>query len=125
LIAHLLRPTRRTCLGYALGYALLPIISFAACRSENRPSVNGNVSGPEAAVQTGIYRGKGVVRSINLQRPSIELDHEDIQGLMPAMTMEFYVKDRALLAGLNAGDRVEFIIENGVGGLKITSIRKP
>jgi len=44
--------------------------------------------------------------------------------LMPAMTMEFYVKDKSLLGGLQTSDRIEFTIENGVGGLKITEIRK-
>ena len=43
---------------------------------------------------------------------------------MPAMTMEFYVKDKSLLQGLKAEDKVNFTIENGVGGLKITAITK-
>ena len=40
------------------------------------------------------------------------------------MTMEFHVQDRSLLQGLAAGDHIEFNIESGVGGLKITAIRK-
>ena len=83
-----------------------------------------NVSGPAAAVQTTTYQGVGVVKSLNPQFPSIEIDHQEIKGLMEGMNMEFYVKDKSLLQGLAAGDHIEFTIEHGVGGLKITAIKK-
>ncbi len=89
------------------------------CRSDQQ-----KVTGPEAAVQTTTYHSKGVVKSTNAARPSIEIDHEDIPGLMPAMTMEFYVRDKSMLDGLKSGDRVEFTLENGVGGIKITAIKR-
>lgn len=101
---------------------MILVSSMTACSSRNDQS--GKVTGPAAAVQTETYHGVGIVRATNNKRPSIELDHQEIKGLMPAMTMEFYVKDRALLSGLNVGDRVEFIVENGVGGVKITSIKR-
>ncbi len=44
---------------------------------------------------------------------------------MPAMTMEFYVKDISLLKGIKTGETIEVTIENGIGGLKIIEIRKP
>lgn len=56
--------------------------------------------------------------------PSIEIDHQDIKDLMPAMKMEFYVKDKALLEGLKAGDPITFTLTYGVGGLMITRITK-
>ena len=40
------------------------------------------------------------------------------------MTVEFYVKEKSLLEVIKPGDRIEFTIENGVGGLKIIEIRK-
>ncbi len=83
-----------------------------------------NVSGPEAAVATTTYQGEGKVISLNPKRPSIELDHQEIKDLMPAMIMEFYVKDKSLLDGLKVGDHIAFTIENGVGGLKITEIKR-
>ncbi len=82
------------------------------------------VYGPAAAVQTTTYQGVGVVKSVNPKFPSIEIDHQEIKGLMEGMTMEFHVQDRSLLQGLAAGDHIEFNIESGVGGLKITAIRK-
>ena len=54
----------------------------------------------------------------------MEIDHEDIRGLMPAMQMQFHVKNQALLDGIAVGDRIEFTVENGVGGLRIVAIHK-
>ena len=110
----------------SLAFVLLPVALITVCnydRGKTRDNQK-NVSGPAAAVETTTYHGVGVVKSINPKRPSIEIAHEDIKGLMPAMTMEFYVKDKSLLTGLKPGDRIEFTLENGVGGLKITEIKK-
>ncbi|MEQ1922406.1 MAG: copper-binding protein [Pyrinomonadaceae bacterium] len=72
----------------------------------------------------GNYNGKGKVTKINTQLGSVELDHEEIAGLMPRMIMEFYVKDKAMLNGLAVGDSVDFVIEYKHPGEKITSIKK-
>ena len=82
------------------------------------------VSGPAAAVATTTYQGEGRVISSNPKLPSIEIDHQEIKGLMPAMTMDFYVTDKSLLDGIKAGDHIDFTIQNGVGGVVITRIRK-
>ncbi len=49
---------------------------------------------------------KGQVLAVNLDRQEVVIRHEDIPGFMPAMTMPFAVKDRALLAGRAPGDLV-------------------
>lgn len=109
--------------------ALLAVAALVSCdrgvanKRTSQPA-SQNVSGPAAAVQTRTYQGVGVVKSINPKFPSIEIDHQEIKGLMEGMTMDFYVKDKSLLQGLAAGDHIEFNIESGVGGLKITSIKK-
>jgi Cu(I)/Ag(I) efflux system periplasmic protein CusF len=59
----------------------------------------------------GNYTGKGRVTKINNEIGSVEVNHEDIKDLMPAMQMEFYVKDKALLKGLAVGDKVDFTVE--------------
>jgi len=96
-----------------------------ACRRDDVKTSQANVSGPAAAVQTTTYHGIGVVKSIDMKRPSVEVEHEDIPGLMPAMKMEFYVKDSSLLDGIGPGDKIRFTVENGVGGLKITEVKRP
>lgn len=81
-------------------------------------------SGPVAAVQTSVYQGVGVVKALNPKRPGIEIDHEEIVGLMQAMQMEFPVTDSALLNGVAVNDRIDFTIDNGTGEMKVTAIKK-
>jgi len=59
----------------------------------------------------GNYPGRGKITKINTELGSVELDHQEIVGVMPAMIMEFFVKDKALLNGLAVGDDVEFTLE--------------
>ena len=106
----------------SLVLVLFPTLGMSVCNHEK--ANQQKATGPAAAVQTTAYQSVGVVKSTNNSRPSIELDHEEIKGLMPAMTMEFYVSDKSLLRGIKPGDRVAFTIENGVGGVKITRISK-
>jgi Cu(I)/Ag(I) efflux system periplasmic protein CusF len=112
----------------SLALAALMACSHARATKESAVQKNvslvENASTPAATVETKTYQGMGVVKSINLKQVSIEIAHEDIKDLMPAMTMEFYVKDKSLLTGIASGDRIEFTLVNGVGGLKITAIKK-
>lgn len=87
-------------------------------------STSKEVSGPAAAVQTTHHKGVGTITALNPKVPSVEIDHEDIPGLMPAMQMEFHVKDKSLLNNIQVGNHVEFTVENGVGGMEISEIRK-
>jgi Cu/Ag efflux protein CusF len=81
-------------------------------------------SGPAAAVETKTFVGVGLVTAVKPKLSVVELNHDEIKGLMPAMQMEFHVKDKSLLTGLASGDRVEFTVENGVGGIIITAVKK-
>lgn len=70
------------------------------------------------------YPGRGEITKINMQLGSVELDHEEITGVMPPMIMEFYVKDKSLLKGLNVGDNVDFVLEYKHPAETIVSITK-
>ena len=74
--------------------------------------------------KNGNYDGKGVVTKINLKIVSVELDHEEIKNLMPAMRMEFYVTKKSELEALKLGDTVDFVVEYKDGQEKIISIKK-
>src|SRR5256885_8485734 len=89
--------------------ACLALTLLWACGKEI-PS-NPAPSGPAAAVQSNEYKGAGVVKALNLKPPAIEIDHGDIEGLMPAMQMEFPVSDAKLLNGLAVNDRIDFTLE--------------
>lgn len=119
------RRTVSCCFHLCAALIVVTSMGSSGCRTAKTSNGgNSKVTGPAAAVQTETYQAVGVVKGANAKLPSIEIDHEEIKGLMPAMTMEFYVKDKSLLAGLKPGDRIEFTLENGVGGIKITAIRK-
>ena len=104
----------------------LGLIVTAACSKQppNQQQAPAPVSGPAAAVQANSYQGVGVVKSLNPKLPAIELDHEEVVGLMPAMQMEFPVTDVSLLNGLAVNDRVDFTIVDNKGEMKITALKK-
>ena len=74
--------------------------------------------------KNGNYSGKGLVTKVDSKTGSVELNHEEIVGLMPAMIMEFYVKDKAMLNGLAVGDKVDFVIEYKNGTEVIVGLKK-
>jgi Cu/Ag efflux protein CusF len=63
------------------------------------------------AAATGPFEGKGTVVAVVPESGQIVLDHEEIKGLMGAMTMGYPVASDALLKGLNPGDAVKFKID--------------
>lgn len=66
----------------------------------------------------------GIVRGVLPKDSSVILTHEPIPGLMGSMTMTFHVGDRALLKGLEAGDRVQFTLLSANKELIIVALRK-
>lgn len=111
-------------------FAVFVLVGGLACSSSsvNTPApgrvVNSNASATPATAATaspasspavsttsnknGDYEGKGTVTKINMELGSVEMDHDDIPNLMPAMRMEFYVSDKKMLNGIAVGDRVDF-----------------
>jgi Cu/Ag efflux protein CusF len=75
------------------------------------PSILSTPYSSPAIPTDGNYSGKGKVTKINIKLGSIEIDHDEIFGLMPPMKMEFKVKDKAMLSELKIGDEVDFVIE--------------
>jgi protein SCO1/2 len=59
----------------------------------------------------GVYDAHGVVEDVNREYGQVVIAHDDIPGLMPAMTMSFDVPDRALLETLAPGQAVDFQLE--------------
>lgn len=106
--------------------ACVALTLIAACSSGRSPIPWSNAPppSPTASVQANTYQGVGTVKSISPKVPAIEIDHEDIVGLMQGMQMEFPVTDRTLLNGLAVNDRVDFTIDNTTGDMKIIAIKK-
>ncbi len=72
-----------------------------------------------------VSMGEGEVRKIDKEQGKITLKHDKLQNLgMPSMTMDFKVKDPALIDKLNVGDRIRFVADRVDGALTVTAIEK-
>jgi len=54
------------------------------------------------------YETRGVVRGFSPDRSTIEIQHENIPGFMPSMTMPFVARDPKEIASLKTGDAISF-----------------
>ena len=61
-------------------------------------------TGCSSAPEPRRYELRGQILSVDAARREVLVDHEDIQGFMPAMTMPYKVNDPALLEGKKPGD---------------------
>jgi len=66
------------------------------------------VEGAQAERGRQTYTVKGVVKEVNRSAGTMTVQHEEVTGYMPAMTMPFSVKTASDLDGLKAGDHVTF-----------------
>ena len=124
-----LRPGLQICLLLILSATL-----SASCRQQTQAEKATEPS-PQAAVKKNPlempsvvvgkpYPGIGVITIINLEEGWVEINHEEIEGLMPAMQMEWWVKDRSLLRNVQVGDKVEFVVVETGKGEFITEMKK-
>jgi len=68
------------------------------------------------------YEGHGVVREVDPALRQLVIEHEDIPGLMPAMTMNFDVADPRLLAEAKPGEVVDFEVSFDGRSYRITRL---
>ena len=67
---------------------------------------------------------QGQVQSLDPDRKSVVVKHEEIKGFMPAMTMPYEVQEAKALAGLAPGDLVNATLVVISNGAYLTDIRK-
>lgn len=70
------------------------------------------------------YPIKGKVVAVDVSKPSVKLDHEEIPGLMKAMEMDYAVENAKVLEGIKAGDQVEGHLRADSGRYTITQLQK-
>ena len=97
--------------------ATLVVLATVSCKQAQQPATAAPspsptpptlkpIATPQPVVIGKPYPGKGVIRLINRKETWIEIDHEEIVDLMPAMQMEWSPKKPSLLDGLEVGDKV-------------------
>jgi len=69
-----------------------------------------------------VYEVTGSVEAVDRDERQIKIAHDDVPGLMPAMTMSFDVADPALLDGVYEGAHVHFELEKSATLFRIISL---
>jgi protein SCO1/2 len=67
--------------------------------------------------------GVGVVEAVDVALKQVVIDHEDMPGVMPAMSMSFDVGDPRLLETLAPGQKIAFTLELRSKSLRIVEAR--
>jgi len=99
--------------------AALVIAAAAGC--------GGGMSSPDPVapnLPSGTYDIRGSIVSVDRARNIVEINHEAIPGVMPAMTMPYEVAEPSLLVGIAPGDRVRGTLRVDSRGYVITALAK-
>ncbi len=64
-----------------------------------------------------------MVEAVDAELKQVVIDHEDIPGVMPAMSMSFDVPDPRVLAALAPGQKIEFTLEMRERSLRVVAAR--
>jgi protein SCO1/2 len=69
------------------------------------------------------HEAHGIVRDVQAETGQVLIEHDEIVGLMPAMTMNFDVPDRALLATLAPGQVIDFTVEHTQQSYRVVAVK--
>ena len=131
----MLLPTPKAPVAFWL-LVLLPTALALSCRPQPQPekpvapsptpqvAVQINPPGYPPTVLGKPYPGTGIVKILNLKEGWVEIEHEEIKDLMPAMTMEFWVRNRSIMKGVRVGDKVDFIVVEDRVGQYVRELKK-
>jgi len=70
------------------------------------------------------HPGHGIVAGIDVAARTVTLDHDEIPGLMGAMTMTFQVAPGVPLDAALEGAEVDFRVEQEAGTYTVTALRR-
>ena len=103
---------------FAMAAATLPLSVLSAAH------VAAPMASPGASAPAAVDMTDAEVRKVDKESGKLTLKHAAIKDLdMPAMTMVFQVKDKAMLDKLQAGDKVKFKAINDSGKFTVTAIQ--
>lgn len=132
VLNNLFEPSRRNVCSLLI---ILLLLLISSCQKQERAgqtaqplpassTIPARPPGYPPPVMNQPYPATGVVVLINRKEGWIEINHDEIKGLMPAMQMEFWVKDKSLLDNARAGDRVDFTIVETEKGEYLTELKR-
>ena len=79
---------------------------------------------PQASPGAKVFNGEGVVEGVDRSIETIQINHSDIKGYMPAMSMPYRVRDKSMLELVKPGDKVTFTLEDTSKGAVLIEIKK-
>ena len=115
---------------------LLPTALALSCRTQSQPVKTVgptptpqpvsqiNPPGFPPAVLDKPYPGTGIVRILNQKEGWVEIEHEEIKDLMPAMIMEFWVRDPTIMKRVRVGDKVDFVVVEDSKGQYLAELKR-
>ena len=94
-------------------------LSSALTRLEGASGEAGTGAAPQ------VHHSQGMIKRVDASAGELTIEHGPFETLgMPAMTMGYPVKDKAMLSGLAPGVRVEFgIVQDEDGAYRIVELR--
>ncbi len=102
----------------------LAVLALPAGAQQANPADHAAHHPPQAS-EAQALQSEGEVRRVDLAQGKVTLRHGPLANLdMPAMTMVFTATDRALLEGLQVGDKVRFTAAKSNGTYLVTAIRR-
>lgn len=105
-----------------LALLISALISGFASLPATAANVSAGHSIKMAAKDTQSHKAKGTVNKINPDG-TVNISHGPVDSLgWPGMTMDFQVKNKALLKNLKAGQKIDFEIGMGASGYVIIAI---
>ena len=89
-------------------FLVLAALQLQAAEMKDTP---GMKAGSSKATAEQAHKGSGTVNSVDAKGNKVNLTHGPVATLKwPGMTMDFAVKDKAVLKGVTPGQNVEFDI---------------
>jgi protein SCO1/2 len=90
------------------GRLFLNVLFFGCLVSVWANAADSPLPSKESESRVRSFAARGMIKELRTDSKTVLVQHDEVVGYMPAMTMPFKVQDRNELAGLSAGDRILF-----------------
>ena len=108
-------------------FAAAPALSRAQSGGMKGMDMKGTeIKGMESGTKAPgtVHKGAGTVKTVDSAKGAVTISHGPVKSLnWPAMTMEFEVRDKAKLAALKPGQKIEFEFIEEKGKYAITGVK--
>lgn len=104
--------------------AILIAGSMACAKSETTTPVAGETTSTSAAVAAKTYPMNGVIVSRNAANNSINIDNEDVPGVMAPMKMDYELRGAKVDSLLPDGTKVQLTLHEQDGTYWVTDVKQ-